>query len=785
MKPMSRITPRPNMSLQKPLHLTLFFLLNALIFFSAAPLPSALATPTYSYEGKLPDIDDVKEMTFTQQDTLLCKNIARALERYHYTDLKFDDRLSSKILDRYLDILDPSRSLFTQSEINTFDKLRYWLDNTLKKGNLTPGYAIFNSYLKRSFQRLTHIITALETWETDFDFNQNETILLDRKDAPWPKDERELKALWDKGLENSILVMLMDGEKRDEITNILTKQYKSRLNRLLQTDAADTFKTYINAAAMSFDPHTQFFPPRMSEDFDIQMSLSLEGIGAVLQSEYEFTKVVSLIPAGPADKSGLLMPGDKIIGVGQGTQGLVEDTVGWRIDEVVKLIRGPKNTLVRLKIIPAAQKGSQNARVITIQRDKVKLEEQAASKTIVPMERDSQKLTVGVITIPTFYLDFKGMQEGADDYRSTTRDVMQLLNELKKEKIDGLIIDLRDNGGGSLQEVNLLTGLFIKSGPTVQIRSRNGYISRLEDPDPAIEYNGPLMVMINRMSASASEIFAGAIKDYHRGIIVGTPTFGKGTVQALQPIDNGQLKLTTAKFYRVSGESTQNLGVLPDIKFPAIYNADEAGESSLEGALPWDRTIKAQYQPYDSLIPAIATLQEAHLKRVENQPDFTYLKERYDLAQRLYEIKQLPLNREKREAHKKTMNQLELDLENRFRVAKGLAPYASYEALHPSPNANIENDEAGINKIVPTDKSGEMPTAEKDAAIDGNEKSASPNNVQDRQTDATKHENLGTGKDQEVQIKGNDEEKDDILLKEAQEMMADFIILAGEKHYRW
>ncbi|SLM27925.1 Prc [Desulfamplus magnetovallimortis] len=709
---------------------SIFIMMLSITF--SIPSASADGKVAFSFENGLPGIESLEKMTFTREDSILCKSIVHALERYHYSNLEFNDELSSRILDQYLNTLDPSKSLFTKSEINEFEKVRYWLDNTLEKGELTPGYAIFNIYLERSFIRLTHILNSIEKWETLFDFNAEEEIILDRTDLPWPENLEELKKIWDSELKNTILSLKLDGESNEDITNLLSKRYKSRLNRLLQTDTADTFKIYINSVAMTFDPHTQFFPPRMSEDFDIQMSLSLEGIGAVLQSEYEYTKVVSLVPAGPADKSGQLMPGDKIIGVGQGVQGPFQDTVGWRIDEVVNLIRGPKDTMVRLRVIPAAQKGVQNARTVSIKRDKVKLEEQAASKEIVTINRNGRTLRVGTITIPTFYLDFKGMQEGSTDYKSTTRDVMNLLNDLKNEKIDGLIIDLRDNGGGALQEVNQLTGLFIKSGPTVQIRSRNGYMSRLEDPDPVIYYRGPLMVMINRMSASASEIFAGAIKDYHRGIIVGTRTFGKGTVQALQPIEDGQLKLTTSKFYRVSGESTQNLGVLPDIEFPSIYNSDETGESSLDGALPWDKSIKANYNSYKSMTPLITALKQKHTKRVDNQPGFTYLKKRFELSKELYTLKTLPLNIEKRKAYKERMNSMELEIENHLRVSKGLEPVSSIEEIH-------QDDE------------------ETEELSDNSQKNTS----------------------------SKKKDKDDILLDEAREMMADLITESEAKRYRW
>lgn len=692
----------------------------------------ALSQAAYSIEEKALGINNIKKVTFSKDDADTCISIVSSLERSHYLGLKFNDNLSSKILNQYIDILDPAKNLFTQHELKEFEKIRYWLDNTLEKGDLTPGYAIFNIYLERSFERLSYIVKSIDSWPTALRFDGDDEISLDRKNAPWPKDKDELTQLWVQELKNAIITLRLEGEEDSNITSLLSKRYKNRLSRLVQTNSEDAFKTYMNAVAMSFDPHTQFFPPRMSEDFDIQMSLSLEGIGAVLQTEYEYTKVVSLIPAGPADKSGQLMPGDKIIGVGQGTKGAIQDTVGWRIDEVVNLIRGPKDSFVILKIIPAGQKGSQNFKMVNIKRDKVKLEEQAAHKEMVSLNRNGRTLNIGVITIPTFYLDFKGMQEGTSDYRSTTRDVLSLIQDLKRQNIQGLIIDLRDNGGGSLQEVNQLTGLFIKSGPTVQIRSRNGYMSRLDDPDPSIEYNGPLIVMINRMSASASEIFAGAIKDYNRGVIVGTQTFGKGTVQALQPIESGQLKLTTAKFYRISGESTQNLGVLPDIKFPPIYNSDETGESSLDGALPWDKSQQASYTPYLTLEPIITQLNEKHLKRIETNSDFAYLTERYELSKQIYSIKALSLNAARRVEYKEHLNKRELEIENHLRSAKKLKPFSSIDQLHESDSRKKGVDEEEVVSEIP-----------------------------------------------------KKEKKEDALLKETEEIMGDFIKIAQSRGYKW
>ena len=432
----------------------------------------------------------------------------------------------------------------------------------------------------------------------------------------------------------------------------------------------------MNSVTTSFDPHTQFFLPRTSEDFDIHMSLSLEGIGAVLQNEYEYTKVVRLIPKGPADKSNMLMPGDKIIGVGQGERGEIKDTIGERIDRVVKLIRGPKNTFVRLKIIPAKENNS--TRTIQIKRDRVKLEEQSAKKDIVTFKHDEKTLKIGVIEIPNFYFDFNAYSRGDKDYKSTTKDVEKLLAELKNENIDGVIIDLRDNGGGSLKEASQLTGLFLKSGPVVQIKTKH-QISRLYDDDPKIQYSGPLIVLINRMSASASEIFAGAIKDYNRGVIVGTRSFGKGTVQELQPLGKGKLKLTSAKFYRVSGESTQNLGIVPDIKFPQIYNIEDTGESSLEGALPWDTTIRTSYMPYKGLQKIEKELMTQYKQRSAQDPGINYLNKRIEITSRLNQKTSVSLNLDIRKSRKKHYELTELNIENDYLKSMGRDPIVNFD----------------------------------------------------------------------------------------------------------
>ena len=600
-----------------------------------------------------------------------CVRIIHALERYHYLEKNLGNEMSAMILDRYLKQLDPGKILFTQKDIQSFKPHRYRLDNELRKGNLTTAFNIFNLYISRSQQRLEYISSLINSWEKEFDFTRDDSIIIDNDLRVRQPDTPALFPLWRNELKNHIISLVLEETDPTTITEMLEKLYSSRLKRLLQTESNDIFQFFMNSVAGSFDPHTQFYPPRASEDFDIHMSLSLEGIGAVLQREDDYTKVVRLIPKGPADKSHLLMPGDKIIGVGQGENGEIKDTIGQRIDHVVKLIRGPKNTIVRLKIIPA--KKSNSTRTIQILRDRVKLEEQSAKKEVITIESNSRQFKIGVIEIPNFYIDFNAYHKGDKDYKSTTKDVQKLLRELKQEQIDGLIIDLRDNGGGSLKEASQLTGLFLKSGPTVQIKTKYR-TTKLYDDDPGIEYSGPLVVLINRMSASASEIFAGAIKDYHRGVIVGTRSFGKGTVQELQPLGEGKLKLTSAKFYRVSGESTQNLGIVPDLSYPQIYKVEETGESSLDGALPWDTTSKTAYTAYRPLHLILKKLHESYAQRSLNDPGLTYLKKRIEMAKELNSRSSLSLNMAERKAAKNRYENLELHIENEFLTSTGKAP---------------------------------------------------------------------------------------------------------------
>ncbi len=618
--------------------------------------------------------------------------IVEQLRHNHFLDKKLDDSLSSEILDNYLDMLDGARVYFTATDVAELEKYRAKLDDALIRGNLEPAFEIFNTYQQRLTERLQFLLDQIDAGLAEMDFSLDEAVVIDREAAPWPRDQAELDDIWRKRLKAAALTMKLNGKPIEEIEELLGKRYKNRLKQAAQTKSEDAFQVYVNAFATSYDPHTQYFSPRTSQNFNINMSLQLEGIGAVLRNEDEYTSVVELVPAGPADKSGVLSPSDRIVSVGQGEDGPLIDVVGWRLDDVVELIRGPKDSTVRLEVIPHTATDT-TTRIVTITRDAVQLEEQAAQKKLLTLNQGGEEHRIGIIEVPTFYADFKAIQQGDPNYKSTTRDVRRLIDELKAENIDALVIDLRNNGGGSLQEADAMTGLFIKSGPTVQVKSANRRPSIYADNDDSVAWEGPMAVLVNRLSASASEIFAGAIQDYERGLIIGSQTFGKGTVQTLIPLNRGQLKITAAKFYRVSGQSTQHQGIIPDIEFPEIYDAERIGESSLEDAMPWDMISPAVYPRGDDIHPLLAELNARHQQRVADDPDFNYmralaLKTREDAKQT-----HLSLNEQVRSAEQKRDEAWRLDLENALRAAKGKEPLASLEDLEAAAAARDDEDE--------------------------------------------------------------------------------------------
>ena len=593
-------------------------------------------------------------------------------QHFQRTSIFINDDLSSTVLDRYIKELDRDHNYFLASDVKDFERYRYLLDDAFKTGNLKPAFTIFNRYQQRLVERIEFLLTQIDKGIDKLDFSKDDSLLLDREDQAWPTTIAEMDTLWLKRLKNDALNLELAGKPAEKIQELLHKRYSNQLKRIQQTDEEDAFRLYMNSLTLSYDPHTQYFSPRGTENFNIRMRLSLQGIGAMLQAEDEYTKVTRVIPAGPADKAGELKANDKIVGVGQGKEGEIVDVIGWRLDDVVDLIRGKKNTLVRLEIIPSAAADTQQTKIISITRDTVKLEEQAASKKIIELNSYGKKYKLGVIDIPKFYIDFEAASKGDPNYKSTTRDVKQLIQELKSENIDGIVIDLRDNGGGSLREVNELIGIFIKEGPTVQVKGVSGRIYVHEDDDPSITYTGPLAVLVNRLSASASEIFAGAIQDYHRGIVVGTQTYGKGTVQAMLPLHHGQITLTQQKFYRISGNSTQNRGVIPDINLPSLYDTNEIGESALEGALPWDKIRPARYKMFSDFSSIIPQLTRAHQERAGKDPDYTYLVKTTELIEKRRKKESISLNRAKRKADKKQLEQQQLVLENIRRKAKGM-----------------------------------------------------------------------------------------------------------------
>lgn len=628
------------------------------------------------------------------------KEILRHINSNHYLKPTVNDRLSSKVLDSFIAELDSQRSFFLVSDIKEFEAYRFYLDDMLKSGDLRPAFKIYNRYQERMVERLIYMINIVEKGIARIRFDQDLYLDTDRKADPWARNRAELETLWYKGLMNDILNLLLDEKSLTEVQDMLSKRYRSQLNRIAQANSDDVFQTFMNAFSHTFDPHTEYFSPRSSENFTINMSLSLEGIGAMLGIEDEYVKVVRLIPAGPADKSGELKPDDRIIGVGQGTVGDIVDVVGWRLDDVVDLIRGPRETLVRLKILPGNALDSHKTKIIRIVRNTVKLEEQAARKEIIELSDKDRPYRIGIIVIPTFYLDFNALNSGRKDYKSTTRDVMNLLRELKEEKVDGVVVDLRDNGGGSLQEANTLTGLFIDSGPVVQIRDADNKVERLYDTDSQIHWNGPLAVVVNRLSASASEIFAGAVQDYGRGIVIGEDTFGKGTVQSLVTLNYGQLKYTAAKFYRISGASTQHRGIIPDIAYPSLYDKTKIGESSLEEALPWDVIGAVPYRPFSNLKPLAPRLKELHQKRMASDPDYTYTQEMIEYLKKVRARTDISLSKNVRVLEQQQIRKKRLDLENARRTAKNLPLLKDVEDLL---NEDVEKDKDNDAKIKAQD----------------------------------------------------------------------------------
>ena len=641
----------------------------ALLLSAPLGLHANVETPDV-YEPVAPTIDQARANIL----------IARQLQFTHFRDLGISDELSGDVFDAYLDYLDGQRIYLSQDDIAKFDKIRTQLGSALKTGQLQPGFDIYNLVQQRIIERLQFALETIDKGIDTLDFSANESILVDRSKADWESNAEALDDLWVKRIKNAVLAQRLNGAEDEAIVETLRRRYEGQLKRAYQARSEDAFQAYMNAFTGMWDPHTSYFSPRTSENFNINMSLSLEGIGAVLQSDNEYTKVVRLVPGGPASKQGQLEPADRIVSVAQEDEKPV-NVIGWRLDEVVDLIRGPRNSTVTLEVIPANASDETITETIAIKRDEVKLEEQSASKDTIRLERGGKEYTIGVITIPTFYADFQAMQAGDPNYKSTTRDVRNLITELEADGVDGLVMDLRNNGGGALHEANDLVGLFIDKGPTVQIRNANNDVQVLNDEDPSVAYDGPLVVLTNRMSASASEIFAGAIQDYGRGLVVGSQTFGKGTVQAVRPLNHGQLKITQSKFYRVSGGSTQHKGVIPDIEIPSRIDKTRIGEDALDHALPWDQIEAVPHTRYFDFSGIIDELRKRHEERFSTNPEFSLLQQEIDFLTKQRATDSVSLNLEERRAEHEQIERTRLTIANARRELKGQTPFESLEDL--------------------------------------------------------------------------------------------------------
>jgi carboxyl-terminal processing protease len=558
---------------------------------------------------------------------------AQFLSRYSYKPVPIDDALSAKVMDSYIKSLDPDRAIFVQADIDKFMADRTKIDDAIEREDLKIPFTIFNTYEKRVVDRMTYARSLLKD---GFDFTAQEDFSVLRDKAPWPQSEAESNELWRKRVKNDWLRLKLGGKADAAIRDTLDKRYANTLERAYKYKSDDVFQSFMDAFTTTTDPHTDYFGAAASADFNISMKLSLVGIGAVLQERDDYTTIRELVPGGPAQASGKLAVGDRITGVGQGKDGPIKEVVGTRLDEVVQMIRGKKGTVVRLDILPADAGADAAHRVVSLVRDKISLEKQAASKVVLPVKIGDATRKIGVITLPAFYEDFDARRKGDKDYRSASRDVAKLLAELKQENVDGVLIDVRNNGGGSLDEAIDLTGLFIGHGPVVQQRGSDGKVAIRSSDLPEPVWTGPMGVLINRGSASASEIFAAAIQDYGRGVIIGEPSFGKGTVQTVVNLDQmvrnskpefGELKVTIAQFFRVNGGTTQLRGVTPDISLPGLSDPTTFGETSYDNALPWAEIKPANYKSVDAVAKELPTLQSQHDARVKSDPDFQRLLE--------------------------------------------------------------------------------------------------------------------------------------------------------------
>ena len=630
----------------------------------------------------------------TERHAKVARLVSSMFERSHYRQAPVNDPVSSLVLDRYIESIDGTRSYFLASDIAEFEKYRYELDDAITSGRLEPAFAIFNRFQQRNRERMAH---ALKLLDSEPDFTIDESFEFDREHAPWAKTSAELDELWRKRVKNDALSLLLTDKTWPEARDILRKRYERVAKRSEQVTADDVFENFMNSFAHVFDPHSSYFSPRNSEEYRIQMSLSYEGIGASLQSIDDYVTIMEILPGGSAQQQGELKAQDRILAVGQGKDGKMVDVVGWRLDDVVELIRGPNGSYVRLQIQPGNAPPGTQERIVVLPRKKITLEAQAAKKEIRTIQRGDRTLKVGVITVPSFYQDYNARAAGDEEYRSTTRDVRRLLDEIRADGgVDSLVLDLRENGGGHLSEAIGLVNLFVPKGPVVQLRETGGRVEVLESEDRGVAYDGPLTILVDRFSASASEIFAAAMQDYGRGLVIGQETYGKGSVQNLYPLDRyalgqdpgyGQLTVTIGMYYRVTGDSTQNRGVMPDLALPSAISVDEVGESSRDGSLPWNRIRPADFRREGAYASVLPELQRAHDARVSNDPNFQFAIKEIAAIEAMRSEKSVSLNLATRKAQREARTQEQLARENARRSALGEPVLESATEIKDSPDA--------------------------------------------------------------------------------------------------
>ncbi|WP_060988331.1 carboxy terminal-processing peptidase [Photobacterium leiognathi] len=652
--------------------------MNCRFRFSLIAAGMMLAASAQASEAKY-SLSDLPQLAPEKQHATASKRVASRFTRSHYKHFSLDDKFSGQVFDRYIEMLDYNKSFLTASDVKQFERWRNQFDDQLQSGDTSGAFDIFNKVLQRRFERYQFALSQLNN---EIKFDKDEDFVIDRSELEWPKDQAELDEIWRKRVKYDALNLKLAGKNWKEIQETLGKRYNNAVKRLTQTHSEDVFQLYMNAFSREVDPHTSYLSPRNAEQFQSEMNLSLEGIGAVLQVKDDYTTIQSLVAGGPAAGSKKLAAGDRIIGVGQEGEKIV-DIIGWRLDDVVQLIKGPKGSKVILDILPEGK--NSKSYTVTIVRDKIRLEDRAVKSEVKTVEGKK----IGVIEVPSFYV---GLSE----------DTKKELVKLNKDKVDGIVIDLRNNGGGALTEATALSGLFISSGPIVQVRDSYGRVKVNSDSDDQVFFDGPLTVLINRYSASASEIFAAAMQDYGRAVVLGEQSFGKGTVQQHRSLNHlydlfdkplGHVQYTIQKFYRINGGSTQNLGVVPDISFPTEVDPSETGESVEDNALPWDSIKPAKYQQLHSYSSILPKLNEEHLARIKKDMEFGFIDEDIQTYKKEKDINTISLNEKARIAEQDKEDAERLARLNQRQKSLGEKPFTDLDAVpkdYEAPDAYLD-----------------------------------------------------------------------------------------------